>query len=630
MEVPSELAALDQWVNWKLTERRGKVTKVPHRPSDGMLASTTKRSDWGTLEEALEGLEAHGMDGIGFVFSKDDPYCGLDFDHCIEDEAIHPAVMNLLDEFDSYTELSPSGTGVHVIIKAKPGQGRRTQDTEWGGNFEIYDQGRYFTFTGLALRGMEIRDVTWEISVATENDKDLQLINRCRRNVSGFVALFDEGDISDYDNDHSRADLALANMLAARTQDPDQIERIMLQSALKRDKWEHPDTGSTWVRRRCIEPALRDSQTKKGRQGFTGDFESDVAHQMYMMQVRDEAKIRIAQEQALVKEFPYPLKQWSLADELALPPREHVWRVQDLQRVHGNVVLIAGYKLGKTTLIMNLVRSLVDGTPFLDLFPVDRFEGNVAVFNYELDPEQWVDWARDMKIEYPEKIKPFHLRGLGTLQFWLPSVQDRLVDWMIENEIRYWVLDPTAQAWDTLLESEGDNIRAAQFTRAIDTVKQRAGIDEANLTHHTSRTNQEAGRGPSALEGWYDAGWFLTGKRDALQFHAIGRDVDISPTNIAFHEDKARSFLLDTRAEKEEVREKKEAKRVALEILRELGPLSQSAMGKEMKARDVGVSNNKLKSLLEHWCKSMDNPMAFREELINNRRTRTYYLKEHE
>lgn len=625
MEVPSELARLDQWVCWRLTKRRGaaKATKVPHSGLDGRLASVTDPTRWTSLQDALAGQERWHMDGIGFVFTADDPYCGVDLDSCIDEAGeVHPKAQEMLDWIDSYTEVSPSGTGVHCIVKAQIHGGHRLEETEWGGNFEAYDQERYFTFTGKVLGSSDIRESAIWIDVQEKTRKaDGSWMEKARRS-SDFCTLYDDGDFSGYDS-QSNADLALMNMLVHYIGElrPRSVLIAFQNSALYRGESKSGGTDYIW---RTLERALDDG----GGNRTETRFEREVGKQMFLIESRDEARFRIAQKHAKLREFPYPVKEWSLQDELALPPREHVWRVQDLQRVHGNVVLIAGYKLGKTTLIMNLIRSLVDGTPFLGLFEVDQVEGNVAVFNYELDPEQWVDWARDMHFENPEKVKPFHLRGLGALQFWLPNIQDRLVEWMLENEVCYWVLDPTAQAWDTLLESEGDNIRAAQFTRAIDTVKARAHVDEANLTHHTSRANQEAGRGPSALEGWYDAGWFLTGKRDELQFHAIGRDVDISPTNVAFHEDQHRSFFLDTRAEKEEVAEKKEAKRVALEILRELGPQSQSAMGKELKARGVGVSTNRLKKMLEGWCGSADNPMAFKEELLQGRRTRTYYLKE--
>src|SRR4051812_5876375 len=74
MTVPLELASLPQWVCWKYVTRKGKTTKVPHRAADGVLASATRVADWCTLQDALEAAEHLGMDGVGFVFSKDDPY----------------------------------------------------------------------------------------------------------------------------------------------------------------------------------------------------------------------------------------------------------------------------------------------------------------------------------------------------------------------------------------------------------------------------------------------------------------------------------------------------------------------------------------------------------------------------
>lgn len=84
-----------------------------------------------------------------FVFTEADPFCGIDLDQCrTVNGAIAPEARDIIRRLESYTELSPSGTGVQVLIKAKLlGKGRRT------GKFEMYDSGRYFTITGKHLVG---------------------------------------------------------------------------------------------------------------------------------------------------------------------------------------------------------------------------------------------------------------------------------------------------------------------------------------------------------------------------------------------------------------------------------------------------------------------------------------------
>lgn len=627
--VPLELRERPRWVLWRLEGRDGKKTKIPYQVKNPMReASSTDASSWASYEEAVSVV---GADGIGFVLG--DGIVGIDLDDCFdEEERIDPDAEFVVEQCATYTEWSPSHRGLHLLLFGELKVNKHRVTGPWDGHFEVYDRDRFFTITGERYRtsptGLATNkqaELERVCNAVFEFHSDSTLLKSIRKSSPElFDRLFEEGDISGY-NSPSEADLALANVLATKCKKADQLDRLMRRSALARDKWDGRDGDTTWLRKRVVDKALEGT----GRSSYmTGDFETDVAAQMYTIQVREEARARIRSQELEQESFPYPEAAWSLADELILPPREEKWRVQDLQMLNANVVLIAGYKLGKTTLVMNLMRSLVDGTPFLGIYDVLPVDGNVAVFNYELDSEQWVDWARDMKIQNPDRIKPFHLRGLGTLQFWVPDVQDRLVEWMLENNIKYWILDPTSRAWEALLESEGDNIRAGQFVGAIDQVKGRAGIEESNLTHHTSRdpAAQDKARGPSRLEGWYDSGWFLTGKRDALRFHAIGRDVDVTSIPIMYSEDKARSFLIDTHSAKEAVQEKKDTKFAAIEVLHEMGELSQTALGKELRARGFGVGQTKLKSLLSHWAGSADNHIAFKEQRVDGRRQRTYYL----
>jgi putative DNA primase/helicase len=79
---------------------------------------------------------------LGFVFSESAPFTGIDFDDCVEDGKIKPDVEEKIEELDSYTEYSPSKTGLHVIVKGKlPGKGIKRP------GIEMYDKGRFFTVT---------------------------------------------------------------------------------------------------------------------------------------------------------------------------------------------------------------------------------------------------------------------------------------------------------------------------------------------------------------------------------------------------------------------------------------------------------------------------------------------------
>src|SRR6185436_9558845 len=84
------------------------------------------------------------FDGIGYVFSANDPYVGGDFDHCLD-------AQGTLSDFArsflplTYAEVSPSGQGLKFIARASLVSGRKTTRAE------LYAQGRFFTFTGRVL-----------------------------------------------------------------------------------------------------------------------------------------------------------------------------------------------------------------------------------------------------------------------------------------------------------------------------------------------------------------------------------------------------------------------------------------------------------------------------------------------
>ena len=125
------------------------MNKIPINPKNGMNASPTNPEHWGTFAEASLYFLKHqreGIAGIGFLFTSDDPFCGVDLDDCWDSEGYKmntPFLAKVLDDLNSYSEVSPSGKGVKVFMKGKlPGGGRKF------GNVEMYDSGRFFTVTG--------------------------------------------------------------------------------------------------------------------------------------------------------------------------------------------------------------------------------------------------------------------------------------------------------------------------------------------------------------------------------------------------------------------------------------------------------------------------------------------------
>jgi len=116
--IPEELRTHRQWVNWRYEVHTpgGKPTKVPKRPS-GAYASHSNPATWSTWEQVLKGYDTGRFAGVGFVFSEEDPYTGIDFDHVRDPQTgeIDAWAWEWLQRLDSYTEVPipnrPQGVG---------------------------------------------------------------------------------------------------------------------------------------------------------------------------------------------------------------------------------------------------------------------------------------------------------------------------------------------------------------------------------------------------------------------------------------------------------------------------------------------------------------------------------------
>jgi primase-polymerase (primpol)-like protein len=117
-----------RFVWWKRrVKKNGKVAKVPYGPN-GKPASSTDPATWGTLAECVAACKAHDGDGIGFVFTGDG-LAGVDLDGCRDPQtgAIAPWAQRIIDDFASYTEVSPSGTGVKIYFRLDQGVAIRSR-----------------------------------------------------------------------------------------------------------------------------------------------------------------------------------------------------------------------------------------------------------------------------------------------------------------------------------------------------------------------------------------------------------------------------------------------------------------------------------------------------------------------
>ncbi|MDY5271663.1 DUF927 domain-containing protein [Tractidigestivibacter sp.] len=273
--VPRELKQEPRWVCWRREERNGKATKLPVDAHTGRMAKSTDPATRATFEEAVAAVGRWRCDGVGFVFGPDRAFTGLDLDHVISDGALDPAYRWVVEEAGTYTEVSPSGDGLHLIFRgAKPDWAQRSRKGQPGGRVvEMYDHDRYFTVTGSVFEGRgalaenpgvvertyrtwiepearsaqpRLDDAAREASTGDMGDDELverMLASRSGGDIRALLA----GDCSAQGGDHSAADMALCSHLAFWCAgDAARMDRIFRHSGLMRDKWDSRRGGTTY------------------------------------------------------------------------------------------------------------------------------------------------------------------------------------------------------------------------------------------------------------------------------------------------------------------------------------------------------------------------------------------------
>ncbi len=263
--IPQEMKKLPNWVLWRYEERDGRKTKIPYSVT-GARAKSNDPETWAKFGEAAR--LASQYDGVGFMLGMS-PFVGIDLDHCLDTAEKKARAEQLVRDCNTYAEISPSETGLHIIGKADLEKGFRS------GGIEVYPSGRYFTVTGNSfgkvlpvgnIQGVvdRLQKSLGRLSTARPSstggrptgDDAATIIARIRKSKQGsrFAALYDDGDTSAYGGDDSAADMALMNMLPFWTGgDAALMGSIFSSSALgKREKWQRRQD----YRERTIQAAL--------------------------------------------------------------------------------------------------------------------------------------------------------------------------------------------------------------------------------------------------------------------------------------------------------------------------------------------------------------------------------------
>ena len=266
--IPEELRALPQWVCFKKVSREnGHISKEPRNPKNGYGAKANDRNTWTDFDTAVKAVEKWNLDGVGFEFANG--YVGIDLDHVLENgQIVDPAAADIIRSVKSYTEVSPSGTGLHIICKGQLPAGSNRK-----GNIEMYCTGRYFTMTGEIYQGRnQIQECTAAIAgmhrkyigqqdvherasaspaaaPAPVTLSDDEIIRKASEASNG--ALFRQLWSGDWAGagypSQSEADMAFVKLLVYWTNgDAQRVDSLYRQSSLMRDKWDRRQSGSTY------------------------------------------------------------------------------------------------------------------------------------------------------------------------------------------------------------------------------------------------------------------------------------------------------------------------------------------------------------------------------------------------
>ncbi len=432
-EIPSELRLLPQWILWRKEEKSARYTKIPYQV-DGNEARSNDRSTWSTFATAAKFYTESNADGIGFVFSRQDSYIGIDIDKCVtyaadDAEKVNPIINNfakeIIDTLDSYTEFSVSGTGIHIIIKGSLPQsvvGTGRKSAKYG--LEIYQHGRYFTMTGNRENSNDIyertdelaeifekyfddSDIKGRVNLAEYENDEIKLSNdalweRMFRSKSGdeIRSLYNGNLIND---DHSSSDLALCNHLAFWTgKSASRMDSMFRETSLMRDKWDRihfSDTGETYGERTIAEAISSTTTTILDHKHEIEYAEFDVSSNVDAVADVDEAKPKkkfrlneLGNAERIAYEYGHVIRYVSGSDHWYIwdGKRWHIDSKKQIERIANKVLRELeksddemeskwARSCGKRNIRMNSIKDL------MPLVPAEReeFDRHKFLFNVE-------------------------------------------------------------------------------------------------------------------------------------------------------------------------------------------------------------------------------------------------------
>lgn len=338
-----------RWVNYRLQKSGDRQTKIPYTVK-GKKASSTNVADWTDFATASAVSKQ-----VGIVF-HDQLLLGIDIDHCLTGKKIThelaETIASLIIEADTYTEISPSGEGLHLFLSLKESLALSSNKKA---PFEAYTSGRYFTFTGKVYgESKPVRTVTkkdalvllsiigypWgDVSSTTESFvssgkestsilTDEEIVSKLRLSKKSEVSALYGGDTTGYKGDASTADMALVSYLAFWTRkDFKQIERIWLASPLgQREKTQKRED----YRRRTINAAIKNCKNIYETPKTKIESANPTLKLLYTTTQKGELRVPMNVEniaRVLTHEFPNTLRYDAFKNTYEIASTDSQWRI---------------------------------------------------------------------------------------------------------------------------------------------------------------------------------------------------------------------------------------------------------------------------------------------------------------
>jgi len=140
---PAVIANRASWIGWESTGK-DKLPRAPWQTGHMMNVSATDPKNYTTLDEAVTWADRITRLHVGYAFQAHGPVVGIDLDDCFEDGSLADEAREIIERMHSYTEVSPSGNGIHILVEGELDQAMKNDER----GVEMYDCDRFFTFTG--------------------------------------------------------------------------------------------------------------------------------------------------------------------------------------------------------------------------------------------------------------------------------------------------------------------------------------------------------------------------------------------------------------------------------------------------------------------------------------------------